>query len=66
MTDEPERLYRPVDASFFPSPNIVASLDRSNNIVFFNAKVFEQLSPDQRRKVYKLDTSYLELATTES
>ena len=64
MNDEPTelaRLYRPVPSSFFPQHGIIASLDRKNNIVFFDRDVFDQLDVYQQRRVLQLDDPFLEL-----
>lgn len=64
MNDEPTelaRLYRPVDSSFFPQHGIIASLDRKNNIVFFDRDVFDTLDVYQQRRVMQLDDPFLEL-----
>ena len=58
------RLYRPVDSSFFPQHGIIASLDRKNNIVFYDKDVFEELSEYDRRKIYQLDDAFLTVRYT--
>ena len=57
------RLFRPVDASFFPQSGMIAMLDRENNIVFYDRDVFERLDNFERRKIFQLDQPYLELVT---
>jgi hypothetical protein len=59
-----DRLYRPVDSSFFPVAGIVAMLDSENNIVYFNKDVFDYLEPYQQAMIYRLQDRFLELDTT--
>lgn len=61
MTTPNNRLYRAVPPEFFPTDNIIASLDRARNIVFFRQDVFDTLPYSEKRKIYYLDSPYLEM-----
>ena len=55
------RLYRPVDQSFFPAPNIIATYDKEKNLVYFDREAYESLGPKVQRMILSLDTTYLEI-----
>lgn len=49
---------------YFPQPEIIATYDHIQEIVFFNKEVFDTLTERQRHQVYFLRSPYLELTTT--
>lgn len=55
------RLYRPVDQSFFPAPNIIATFDQEKNLVYFDRDAYDTLGPEVQRAILRLDTTYLEI-----
>jgi hypothetical protein len=50
------RLYRRVRAATMVDPLLAAEYDPDRNIVFINSEVFEQLTPEQQREVYRPST----------
>jgi hypothetical protein len=58
------RLYRPQPPDFFSSPNIIATLDRTNDIVHYRKDIVQDLPWTEQRKVYYLEKDHLELDTT--
>lgn len=61
----PKRLLRPQPPEFFSNENVIATLDRDNNIVHYNREIVDDLPWVEKRKVYYLEEPALEIATTD-
>lgn len=59
----PSRLFRPQPPEFFPTDNVIATLDRENNIVHYRQDVVDDLPWVEKRKVFYLEAPVLEVAT---
>lgn len=64
MTTPNSRLYRPMPPEFFPTDSIIATLDEVKNIVFYRRDIVDALPWSEQRKVYYLNSPYVELSTT--
>lgn len=62
---KPMRLFRPQPSSFFPSPDVVAMYDEEKQIIHYDKELFEQLSPEEKHRIYTLNEPVL-VATTDN
>jgi len=59
--DAPPRLWRFVESAAMPHPDVVAMLDKKNNVLRVNRDLFDTLDRDQQKRVMRTHFAIIEL-----